>query len=46
VSVRSILAAAVLVSLFEASQEEFKRFFRAEIAKWREVVKQANLKLD
>jgi len=34
------------VSLFEASHEEFKRFFPAEIAKWREVVKKANLKLE
>ena len=34
------------VSLFDASHEEFKRFFSAEIAKWRDVVKNANLKLD
>jgi tripartite-type tricarboxylate transporter receptor subunit TctC len=34
------------VSLFESSQPEFKRFFPAEIEKWRVVVKKANLKFD
>jgi tripartite-type tricarboxylate transporter receptor subunit TctC len=34
------------VALFEASQPEFKRFFAAEIEKWRGVVKRANLKFD
>lgn len=34
------------VSLFEASHAEFKRFFPAEIEKWRGVVKKANLKFD
>jgi len=34
------------VALFEASQAEFKRFFAAEIGKWRGVVKKANLKFD
>ena len=33
-------------ALFDASHEEFKRFLPAEIAKWREVVKKANLKPD
>src|SRR5882762_10855033 len=34
------------VSLFESNQAEFKRFFAAEIEKWRDVVKKANLKLE
>ncbi|HEY3077816.1 MAG TPA: tripartite tricarboxylate transporter substrate binding protein [Burkholderiales bacterium] len=34
------------VSLFESSQAEFKRFFPAEVEKWRGVVKKANLRLE
>jgi tripartite-type tricarboxylate transporter receptor subunit TctC len=34
------------VSLFESSHAEFKRFFPAEIEKWRGVVRKANLKLE
>ena len=34
------------VSLFEANHAAFKRFFPAEIEKWRGVVKKANLKLE
>ena len=34
------------IALFEASHAEFKRFFPAEVEKWRGVVKKANLKLD
>ena len=34
------------VSLFTSGHDEFKRFFPAEVAKWREVVKKANLKLE
>jgi tripartite-type tricarboxylate transporter receptor subunit TctC len=34
------------VSLFEDSHANFKKFFPAEVAKWREVVKKANLKLE
>ena len=34
------------VSLFEANHAAFKRFFPAEIEKWRSVVKKANLKLE
>jgi tripartite-type tricarboxylate transporter receptor subunit TctC len=34
------------VSLFEASHADFKRFFPAEIEKWRGVVKRANLRLE
>jgi tripartite-type tricarboxylate transporter receptor subunit TctC len=34
------------VSLFEDSHENFKKFFPAEVAKWRDVVKKANLKLE
>jgi len=34
------------VSLFESNQAEFKRFFPAEIEKWRAVVKKANLRLE
>src|SRR5688572_9362647 len=34
------------VSLFSSNHAEFKRFFPAEVAKWREVVKNANLKLE
>lgn len=33
------------VSLFEDSHQNFKKYFPAEVAKWREVVKKANLKL-
>src|SRR5438128_8061843 len=34
------------VSLFESSPAEFKRFFPAEVEKWRGVVRKANLKFD
>jgi len=34
------------VTLFEDSQANFRRFFHAEIAKWKEVVKKTNLKLE
>src|SRR5438552_4085687 len=34
------------VALFEGTHAEFKRFFHAEIEKWRAVVKKANLKLE
>jgi tripartite-type tricarboxylate transporter receptor subunit TctC len=34
------------VSLFSSNHAEFKRFFPAEVAKWRDVVKKANLKLE
>jgi tripartite-type tricarboxylate transporter receptor subunit TctC len=34
------------VALFEASHTEFKRYFPAEIEKWRGVVRKANLKLE
>ena len=34
------------VSLFEDSHENFRKFFPAEVAKWREVVRKANLKLE
>ncbi|HEX9432718.1 MAG TPA: tripartite tricarboxylate transporter substrate binding protein [Burkholderiales bacterium] len=34
------------ISLFESNQAEFKRFFPAEIEKWRAVVKKANLRLE
>ena len=34
------------VSLFEDSHANFKKFFPGEVAKWREVVKKANLKLE
>jgi tripartite-type tricarboxylate transporter receptor subunit TctC len=34
------------VSLFEASHAEFKRYFPAEVEKWRGVVRKANLKLE
>jgi tripartite-type tricarboxylate transporter receptor subunit TctC len=34
------------VSLFEDSHANFKRFFPAEVEKWRGVVKKANLKLE
>jgi len=33
-------------SLFEDNQAGFRRFFHAEIEKWRQVVKKANLKLE
>src|SRR6266850_1208424 len=33
-------------SLFESDQASFRRFFHAEIEKWRGVVKKANLKLE
>ena len=38
--------AGASVALWTVDQAQFKRFFPAEIAKWREVVKKANLKLD
>ena len=34
------------VSLFEASHADFRRYFPQEVAKWRGVVKKANLKLE
>ena len=34
------------VSMFEDTHANFRKFFPAEIAKWREVVKKANLKLE
>jgi tripartite-type tricarboxylate transporter receptor subunit TctC len=34
------------VSLFEDSHANFRKFFPTEVAKWREVVKKANLKLE
>jgi len=34
------------VTLFEDNQANFKRFFHGEIAKWKEVVKKTNLKLE
>ena len=34
------------ISLFESNQVEFRRFFPAEIEKWRGVVKKANLRLE
>jgi tripartite-type tricarboxylate transporter receptor subunit TctC len=37
--------AGASVTVYGASQAEFKRFFGAEIEKWRGVVKKANLKL-
>lgn len=37
---------AARVALFADSQANFSRFFRADIAKWRSVVKQSNLKLE
>ena len=33
-------------SLFEDNQASFRRFFHAEIEKWRDVVKKTNLKLE
>ena len=38
--------AGASVTLWHADQAAFKRFFAAEIQKWREVVKKANLKFD
>jgi tripartite-type tricarboxylate transporter receptor subunit TctC len=38
--------AGASVTLWEGDQAAFKRFFAAEIQKWREVVKKANLKLE
>jgi tripartite-type tricarboxylate transporter receptor subunit TctC len=38
--------AGASVTLWEGDQPAFKRFFAAEIEKWREVVKRANLKFD
>jgi tripartite-type tricarboxylate transporter receptor subunit TctC len=38
--------AGASVTLWESDQPAFKRFFAAEIEKWREVVKRANLKFD
>ena len=37
--------AGASVTVYSAGQPEFKRFFSAEIGKWRGVVKKANLKL-
>jgi tripartite-type tricarboxylate transporter receptor subunit TctC len=37
--------AGASVTVYAAGQEDFKRFFASEIAKWRNVVKKANLKL-
>jgi tripartite-type tricarboxylate transporter receptor subunit TctC len=33
-------------SLFEDSQENFKKFFHADIEKWRDLVKKTGLKLE
>jgi tripartite-type tricarboxylate transporter receptor subunit TctC len=38
--------AGASVTLWESDQAAFKRFFTAEIQKWRDVVKKANLKLE
>jgi len=38
--------AGASVTLWDADQAAFKRFFAAEIEKWRQVVKKANLKLE
>ena len=38
--------AGASVALWTADQAQFKAFFPAEIAKWRDVVKKADLKLD
>jgi tripartite-type tricarboxylate transporter receptor subunit TctC len=38
--------AGASVTLWAADQAEFKRFFAAEVEKWRGVVKKANLKFD
>lgn len=38
--------AASRVSLFQENQADFKRFFHADIEKWRDVVKRSNLKLE
>ena len=38
--------AGASVTLWEADQPAFKRFFTAEIEKWRGLVKKANLKFD
>ena len=38
--------AGASVALWTGDQAQFKRFFPAEVAKWRDVVKKANLKLD
>jgi tripartite-type tricarboxylate transporter receptor subunit TctC len=38
--------AGASVTLWESDQPAFKRFFAAEIQKWREVVKKANLKFE
>jgi tripartite-type tricarboxylate transporter receptor subunit TctC len=38
--------AGASVTLWAADQAQFKRFFTTEIAKWRDVVKRANLKFD
>jgi len=37
--------AGASVTVYAAGQDEFKRFFASEIAKWRNVVRKANLKL-
>ena len=41
-----LITAGASVALWTGDQAQFKRFFPAEIAKWRDVVKKANLKLD
>ena len=38
--------AGASVTIWAGNQADFKRFFVAEIAKWRDVVKKANLKLE
>ncbi len=38
--------AGASVSIWAGNQAEFKRFFAGDIAKWRDVVKKANLKLE
>ena len=38
--------ASVGVALFEDNQANFQKFFRADIEKWRNLVKQTNLKLE
>ena len=38
--------AGASVALWTSDPAQFRRFFPAEVAKWRDVVKKANLKLD
>jgi hypothetical protein len=38
--------AGASVTVWAANQADFKRAFVADIAKWRDVVKQTNLKLE